>query len=224
MSKALNNVMGYANEDTATIYKHWIIFIITAIRVVIMSGIFLFIASWLVGLRPVLFYIVLIYMIISFFRTVQEFNLASLGINNICMKGNTGHTSVNVPLEKIGSVSAHTSGLGKLFGYGTIEIVANNTSYVMTYMINTEAFQEAIVLLQEAKVESRNMRSDERHADSRREQAVIQAQLQSELQNKMIGEYTNAIANAILQLNQQNNGNNNPIDNTAEKLIEENNN
>lgn len=223
MSKALNNVMGYANEDTATIYKHWIIYIITAIKVIIISGIFLRIASWLVGFKPALFYIVLVYMGISFFRTVREFNLVSLGVNNICMKGNTGHSSVNVPLEKIESVSAYTSGLGKSLGYGTIEIAANHTSYVMTHMINTEAFQEAIILLQEAKVESRSMRSDERHADSRREQAVIQAQLQSELQSKMLGEYTNAIANAILQLNQQNNGNNNPIDSSTEQLIEENN-
>lgn len=202
MSKALEEVLNYANEDVASIRKHWVIFVRMAKRI-ILFGIGDFLVYWKLShyIEAVMDFInelipkipfqlskyVLIYCILAFviyagkdfICTLIVYKTVGLSINNIQIKGVSGLASIgqiNSSLEQIGSVRSHQSLFGRLFHYGNIEINLQGSYFTMFDMTDVTKFQESIILLQEAMKESRNMRSDERHDDSLKNQTMAQVQ------------------------------------------------
>ncbi len=206
MSKALNEVMGYANEDVASIHKHWIIFVKMAWRIIIFAvvigliyvkanNIVGYIGDFINNLFPAIPFmirdnqlfisvmLVFLYAIEEFIKTYIIFKTVSLTVNNIQIKGKSGLANIghiNASLEQIGYVQAHISLFGRLLKYGSIEITLHGATFTMTDMTEVERFHEAVVLLQEAQKEGRNMRSEERNADYNRDIMYSQARLDDE--------------------------------------------
>ena len=202
MSKALDEVMQYAYEDVASIHKHWIIFVRMAKRIIVF-GILDYLVYWklskyiaavmdivneLVPKIPfqlskyILYYcigIFVLYFLKQFITTLIVFKTVGLHVNNIQIKGVSGLIDIgeiNSSLEQVGSVRTHASLWGRLFHYGDIVINLQGRSFTMTDMTDVSKFQESIILLQEAMKESRNMRSDERHDESLKNQTMAQVQ------------------------------------------------
>lgn len=206
MSKALREVMQYANEDVASIHKHWIVFVHMARRIIIFAVIIglvflkgtkamIFVGDLINELIPPLPFmisdnllliavmIIFIYAVKEFVKTYIIYKTVGLTINNIQIKGKSGLANigqVNSSLEKIAYVRTHIPLFGRLFGYGSIEISLNDAAFTMPDMADVEKFQESVILLQEAQKEGRNMRSEERNADFNRDIMYSHAQLDDE--------------------------------------------
>lgn len=188
MSKALEEVIQYYNEDVAEINKHWIIFVKTAINVIITSVVILFIYAkskhWINLLAntvnntfdkipfkikeyiyPALIIVLILSAIVKFIETYIVYKTVSLKINNIQIKGKSGLANigtVNAGLEQIGYVKVFTPFWGRIFKYGSIEIALGGNSFTMTEMVNAEPFQDAVIMLQETQKEGRHIREAER--------------------------------------------------------------
>ena len=224
MSKALEEVMQYAYEDVASIRKHWIIFVRLAWRILIF-GVADYLVYWklnryiaaimdfvneLVPKIPfqlskyVLFYCIgafVLYGLVNFIKTLIIYKTVGLHVNNIQIKGVSGLASIgqiNSSLEQVGSVRTHASIWGRLFKYGNIEIQLQGRTFTLTDMTKVSQFQESIILLQEAMKESRNMRSDERHDESLKNQTMAQVQAMGMLSQTIsqVGALPGAAANA----------------------------
>lgn len=202
MSQALNVVMNYANEDVAAISKHWIIFLKTTKKILI--RIFIVMLIYIKGKRYLdlladkvnslvpaipfeikehLLTLIGIYLIIKtiwdYVETYIEYKTVGLSVNNIQIKGKSGLLDVgviNASLEKVSSVEVFTPFWGRFLNYGTIRISLEEKGFTMFYMVKAERFQEAIILLQEAQKEGRDIRQAERHAQ------VIEAQTKAQVQ------------------------------------------
>lgn len=222
MSRALDEVMQYANEDVASIHKHWIIFVKMARRILIF-GLGDFLVYWKLGhflntlfdcineLVPKISFqiskytmlycilILLIYSVRQIVMTIIEYKTVGLTINNIQIKGVSGIVSIgqiNAPLDQIGSVTSRQSLWGRVFNYGNIHIKLQGTSFIMTDMTDVPKFQESVILLQEAMKESRNMRSDERHDESIKNQTMAQVQAMGML-SQTISQISQALPGAF---------------------------
>lgn len=214
MSKALEEVRQYSNEDVASIRKHWIIFVRMANQQIVKIFLILFlyfkIRKWInpiadeinkefpqvpFELKKGIWWVIIIYLLWSviskFVKTLVEYKTVGLMINNIQIKGKTGLIDigiVNASLEQVTSVNIEEPLLGRIFNYGTIMVTLGNNVIVMKDMINTEQFQDAIIMLQEAQKEGRNIRNAERHAKT--------INIQTEAQVKVMGDISQAIRNA----------------------------
>ena len=224
MSKALDEVMSYAYEDVASIRKHWIIFVRMA-KSIILFGLADYLIYWklskyMVGIldfinelipkipfqlsKYILHYcigIFLIYTLKQVIRTIIIYKTVGLHVNNIQIKGVSGLLDIgeiNSSLEQVGSVRTHASIWGRLFKYGNIEIQLQGRTFTLTDMTKVSQFQESIILLQEAMKESRNMRSDERHDESLKNQTMAQVQAMGMLSQTIsqVGALPGAAANA----------------------------
>ena len=200
MGKTLDTVIQYASEDVAKISKHWIIFLKRTKKLIIHILIILLLYSWAKNwlysfsdkinelepsipfeIKLYIFPAILIYFVIKvitgFFKTFIEYKTIGLSINNIQIKGKSGLLDVgivNVPLEQIQNVKVYAPLWGRVFHYGSITISTNNGNIVMTNMTNVEQFQDAIILLQEAQKEGRNIRQAERHEKTIESQTIAQ--------------------------------------------------
>jgi hypothetical protein len=211
MSKALDEVMQYSNEDVASISKHWIIFVKAAISVLIKAVVLIFLyfktRTWLDSLADMINesfeqipfeikkYLLLILMVLivvsaikRFVSTYIEYKTVGLIVNNIQIKGKSGLVNVgvvNASLEQVAYVKVFTPLWGRIFHYGNIEVSLAGGSFTMIDMVNIEQFQDAIVMLQEAQKEGRNIRGAERNAETVRAQTMAQVQALTSISQTM---------------------------------------
>ncbi len=200
MSKALQEVMQYANEDVASIHKHWIIFVKTFFKVIAFAIAMGFIKEfsilgWLAETIDSIFtslpfllsenitffmvFIIFVYAVIEFIRTYIIYKTVGLTINNIQIKGKSGLANVgqvNASLEWVEYVHVKNPLFGRIFNYGNIEIGLKSNPFILHDMVDVDKFQEAIILMQEAQKEGRTLRSDERQDESRMNAAIMQTQ------------------------------------------------
>lgn len=202
MSKAMETVMNYANEDVASISKHWIIFLKTTkrilIRVVVILLVYIkgkkyldlladkinsLITAIPFEIKEHLLLLIGIYLVIKtigdYVETYIEYKTVGLSVNNIQIKGKSGLLDVgvvNASLEQVTSIEVFTPFWGRFLDYGTIRVSLGGKAFTMFHMVKVEKFQEAIVLLQEAQKEGRDIRQAERHAQ------VIEAQTKAQVQ------------------------------------------
>ncbi|MDO4509294.1 MAG: PH domain-containing protein [Lachnospiraceae bacterium] len=212
MSKAVNEALGYSNEDVVEIHKHWIIFVKIAIKIIIESAVLIFIfVKWgailedlvrmieidvpSLTINPAIVpkltvtIIVLVNAIVKLIATNIEYRTVGLKANNTYIQGQSGIASIGIistSLDKIISISLSMSLLGRILHYGSIRISINGyMEFSMDYMVNTEQFQEAVLLLQDAQLEGRNIRQAERQGDIQRdivrEQTAAQTQAMATL-------------------------------------------
>ena len=120
MSKSLNQVMNYANEDEVSIYKHWIVFLRAGIGSVITSFVLFFVGFMIARTRFRVWGGMLVLMLVitayRFFKAYSEYKTTVLTINNIRLYGETGLASVggvNWPIEKVESASYSSSFWGR---------------------------------------------------------------------------------------------------------------
>lgn len=211
MGKTLEVVMNYANEDVASIHKHWIIFLKTTINVLIRITFFLFayfkgriyiefLADSINYYVPVIPFeikkfilpAIVLYLTVktvwSYVETYQEYKTVALAINNIQIKGVSGLFDigvVNASLEQVSYVKVYVPFWGGIFHYGTIEISLDGRTFSLRHMVQVEEFQNAIILLQEAQKEGRNIRQDERHDESLQRHTMQQAQILTAISQDM---------------------------------------
>ncbi len=202
MSKVLKEVMQYANDDTASIHKHWIIFIKMAKTIIIFSLIVVLsftnlnnmisnMGDFINELVPSLPFmisdnltlleimIILLFSLVQFLKTYIIYKTVGLTVNNIQIKGKSGLVdigNINSSLEQIGYIKTHIPLFGRLFNYGSVEINLHGTVFTMIDMTMVEEFQEAVILLQEAQKEGRVLRSDVRHDATITNQTMAQVQ------------------------------------------------
>lgn len=202
MSKALEEVLQYANDDAASIHKHWIIFIKMAKTIIIFSIIVALLfanfsniisnfGNFINELVPSLPFmisdnltlleimIILLFSLVQFFKTYIIYKTVGLTVNNIQIKGKSGLVdigNINSSLEQIGYIKTHIPLFGRLFKYGSVEINLHGTVFTMIDMTMVEEFQEAVILLQEAQKEGRVLRSDVRHDATIAKQTIAQVQ------------------------------------------------
>jgi hypothetical protein len=211
MSKALDEVFEYSNEDEYTIRKHWIIFVFTALKVILRTAVVLFVYNtfellWLeiadmlndfltiipFSVRDYLFLIILFILIAwaikDFVITYAEYTSVSLTINNIRIKGNSGifgDVAVNSSLENLVDVSTDCSLLGNLFNYAGIRVQISAGAYVtefkIKYMADAKKFLDVVLYYQEAQKEGRNIRAEERRERTLDKQTDRQIQAQIQL-------------------------------------------
>ncbi len=201
MSKALNEVLGYANEDSIDVKKHWVVLLLAARNILIRIAIVLFVCIkwadfWMalmdeinseipgipINLKQWFFVIValitLIRSVVILTHALVEYYTVQLSVNNIRIFGKSGIVeigTINTSLDHVGSVVVQNSFWGEIFHYGSLVIDLNGRKMRMRYMKNAQEFQDAIILLQEAQKEGRNLRQAERHAD------IIEAQTQAQV-------------------------------------------
>ena len=228
MSKALQEVMQYANEDVASIRKHWIVFVYMVRRIIIFALIIMFLnikATKLLGgigdfinnkipsfpfvIREHLILLgiilILLYAVVQFISTYVMYKTVGLTVNNIQIKGTSGLVEigqVNSSLEQIGYVKTDISLLGRILKYGSIEITLHDATFTMNAMTEVEKFQEAIILLQEAQKEGRTLRSDERQDESRMNAAIMQTQAMAML-NQTISQALPGTNNQAIESSEQ---------------------
>ena len=219
MSKALNQVMNYANEDEVSIYKHWVVFVRAGLRSII-TALILFITTFMIAsnrfnVKGGMLIVALIISSYNFFKAYSIYKTTVLTINNIRIYGETGLKdlgAMNAPLDEVVSAIYSKSFFGQMFGYGSVRIELRNGSFVMDDMINVEAFCEAVILMREAHSEAKRIRQDERNDKSRQnaaiigaqatiESAKIQAQLQSEMQAQMLEGVLDKFVDKLSQAN-----------------------
>lgn len=242
MSRAVNEAIGYSNEDVVEIHKHWIIFVKMAIKVIVESAILIFVfVKWgailedlvrmieidvpSLTINPAIVpkltvtIIVLANAIIKFVATNIEYKTVGLKANNTYIQGQSGIASIGIistSLDKIISISLSMSLLGRIFHYGSIRISINGyMEFSMDYMVNTEQFQQAVLILQEAQVEGRNIRQAERQGDIQRDIVREQTEAQTQAMATLGQNIGMGIAQSLNQGLIQNN-----TDNTSMELIE----
>lgn len=245
MSKTLDTVMQYAIEDVAKITKHWIIFLKRTKRLIMRIIIVLLLYHWLKDkleiladrinqLKPAIpfeikeyiFPAILLYLLFKvvtgYIKTFVEYKTVGLSINNVQLKGQSGLLDVgivNIPLERIQNVHVHAPFWGRIFHYGTITISTTTGKITMSDMVNVEKFQDAIVLLQEAQKEGRNIRQAER------QEKAIEAQTSAQV--KALEAQTKAhvqiLSTITHNMNQELNQKETPLIETNEtQMLEEN--
>lgn len=234
MSKALNEVMNYANEDEVSIYPHWIVYLKAAVSTII-PAIFVFPIVFLIartrfkvwGITLIIFLIVAAY---RFFQVHAYYSTTVITVNNIRIYGETGlaeNEIISAPLDTVGHAQCVTSFLGRKLGYGTISIVLETGPITLTDMVNARKFCEAVILMKEAYGEAARIRQDERNDKSRHDAAVIgaqatiegakiQAQLQSEMQAQLLEGVLDRFVDKLSQSNVT------PQNKTEQKQIEDN--
>lgn len=245
MSKALSEVMQYANEDVASIRKHWIVFVKMVWRIFIFSvivAVLRFKVTWILNiigdlinnlltflpfmikdnLTLISILAILIYSIKQILTTYGEYTTVGLTINNIQIKGKSGLVDigfVNSSLDQVRYVKTDSSLFGRLLNYGQIEISIHNATFTMYNMTEVAKFQEAIIMMQEAQKEGRNIRSEERNAVYNREIMLTQAKLDNESRMNQAKAQAQAFA-AIVQ--NSNNTSENALPQTTTGMIEDN--
>lgn len=230
MGKTLDTVMHYAHEDVAKIKKHWVIFIKKTKSLIIRIIVVLLLHHWLKDklealadkinqlkptipfeikeyIFPAIILYLLIKVVVGYIKTITEYNTVGLSINNIQLKGQSGLLDVgivNIPLEKIQNIQVHTPFWGRVFHYGAI-IISTTTptgDIMMGDMTNVEQFQDAIVLLQEAQKEGRNIRQAERQEKAIAAHAAAQVkalEAQTTAQVQMLSNISQSINRGLEQ-------------------------
>jgi len=182
MSKSIDEMKKQSNENVCESSKHWIVIVNAVFKSVLISAIviavYMFAKKWINlfadsindnydaipfeiknYIWPVIIIILVIYSLKKIIGSVIEFKTVNLSVNNVQIKGVNGlfnSGSINASLDQVVYVKVSSSLLGKLLHYGTIEISLRGTKVRMEAMIDAEAFQEQIVLLQDAQKEQRS--------------------------------------------------------------------
>ena len=202
MGKTLETVLEYANEDSASIKKHWIIIFRVIrdfiIKVIVVGFIYLKSKNFLelladdinnefVGIpfeiKKFILPVILVLLGYDFLKDLVEkiidYTTVGLSINNIQIKGKSGLLDIgiiNAPLKQVDFARVHKTFWGQILGYGTIEISIGGRRLMMADMIRADEFQDAIVLLQEAQEEGRHIRQAERQEATLAKQTMAQVQ------------------------------------------------
>jgi len=230
MGKTLDTVMHYANEDVAKITKHWIIFLKKTRSLIIRIIIVLLLYHWFKDklealadklnqskpsipfeIKEYIFPAILLYLLLKvvtgYIKTFVEYKTVGLSINNVQLKGQSGLLDVgivNIPLEKIQNIQVHVPFWGRIFHYGAIIITTTTATgdIMMGDMTNVEKFQDAIVLLQEAQKEGRNIRQAERQEKAIEAHATAQVralEAQTRAQVQMLSTLSQSINQQLEQ-------------------------
>ena len=178
MSKVLDNVISYANEDTISIQKHWYIFVKMGFRIL---GMFLAQVLILLIIKKISFFVVLAFLIAAgrdVLVTYLTYKNTYISANNITIKSQDGVFNISqqaIPLRDLKSVTHTTSLLGSIFHYSSITIRSEKDYVHYDYMTNVQQFEQVVMLMNEASKEGTQIRSDERRDETMMNHAMVNA-------------------------------------------------